>query len=109
MDHIVTDAKLERSPRKYLCVVVQTRSDAQLLNKRGLPVFNPGVEDMHMKIRQLLVTAFLFAGTGVVLAEDDDICAPFKDGLVDDGMLVRNMLKGENFFDVEDHPEILFC
>ena len=134
---------------------------------------------MHMKIRQLLVTAFLFAGTGVVLAADDDICAPFKDGLVDeglletmlsaaqdghlyrieqsssrvgfcvdsalkrikgrfrdfrggitldagansdgqtmvliqsdsldtDGILVRNMLKGENFFDVEDHPEILF-
>ena len=42
---------------------------------------------MHMKIRQLLVTAFLFAGTGVVLAEDDDICAPFKDGLVDEGLL----------------------
>lgn len=33
MDDIVTDAKLERSPRKYLCVVVQTRSDTQLLNK----------------------------------------------------------------------------
>ena len=31
-----------------------------------------------------------------------------SDSLETDGMLVRNMLKGENFFDVEDHPEILF-
>ena len=139
----------------------------------------PGIEDMYMKIRQLLLTVFLIVGTGLVLAEDDDICAPFKDGLVDEdllatmlsaahdghlfrieqsssrvgfcvdsalkrikgtfqdfrggitldagansdgqtmvliqtdsldteGILVRNMLMGENFFDVESHPEILF-
>jgi polyisoprenoid-binding protein YceI len=139
----------------------------------------PGIEDMYMKIRQLLLTVFLIVGTGLVLAEDDDICSPFKDGLVDEdllatmlsaahdghlfrieqsssrvgfcvdsalkrikgtfqdfrggitldagansdgqtmvliqsdsldteGILVRSMLKGENFFDVEDHPEILF-
>ena len=134
---------------------------------------------MYMKIRLLFLAAFLFASTGVVLAEDDDICAPFKDGLVDEslletmlsaahdghlfrieqsssrvgfcvdsalkrikgtfndfrggitldagansngqtmvliqsgsldteGILVRNLLMGENFFDVESHPEILF-
>ena len=134
---------------------------------------------MYMKIRLLFLAAFLFASTGVVLAEDDDICAPFKDGRVDEslletmlsaahdghlfrseqsrsrvgfcvdsalkrikgtfddfrggitldagansngqtmvliqsgsldteGILVRNLLMGENFFDVESHPEILF-
>jgi polyisoprenoid-binding protein YceI len=134
---------------------------------------------MYMKIRLLSLAAFLFSSTGVVLAEDDDICAPFKDGLVDEslletmlsaahdghlfrieqsssrvgfcvdsalkrikgtfndfrggitldagansngqtmvliqsgsldteGILVRNLLMGENFFDVESHPEILF-
>ena len=134
---------------------------------------------MYMKIRLLFLAVFLFANTAVVLAEDDDICAPFKDGLVDEslletmlsaahdghlfrieqsssrvgfcvdsalkrikgtfndfrggitldagansngqtmvliqsgsldteGILVRNLLMGENFFDVESHPEILF-
>jgi len=42
---------------------------------------------MYMKIRLVLLPVFLFAGTGVVLAEDDDICAPFKDGLVDESLL----------------------
>ena len=134
---------------------------------------------MYMKIRLLFLAVFLLVSTGVVLAEDDDICAPFKDGLVDEslletmlsaahdghlfrieqsssrvgfcvdsalkrikgtfndfrggitldagansngqtmvliqsgsldteGILVRNLLMGENFFDVESHPEILF-
>lgn len=134
---------------------------------------------MYMTIRHVILSVLLLAGTGLVLAEDDDICVPFQDGLVDEslletmlsaahdghlyrieqsssrvgfcvdsalkrikgtfddfrggimldtgansngqtmvliqsdsldteGMLVRNMLMGENFFDVENHPEILF-
>lgn len=52
MDGIVTDAKLERCPRKYLCVVVQIRSDAQLLNKRGLPVLMEG--ELNHQIHEVL-------------------------------------------------------
>jgi polyisoprenoid-binding protein YceI len=134
---------------------------------------------MYMTIKRILLGILLLAGTSLVLAEEDDICAPFKDGVVDEslletmlsaahdghlfrieqsssrvgfcvdsalkrikgtfndfrggitldagansdgqtmvliqsdsleteGILVRNMLMGENFFDVESHPEILF-
>jgi len=135
--------------------------------------------NMAKVFKQILLTAMLVTGAGLVLAEDGEICSPFMGGMVDEaflatmlsaahdghlyriqqkssqvgfcvdsklsrvkghfnnfqggmtlnsgdnangqtmvlikaasldtkGSIIENMLKGEDFFDVKNHPEILF-
>ena len=135
--------------------------------------------NMNRFFKQIGLTAMLVAGAGLALAEEPEVCSPFKDGVVDEslmetmlsaandghlyriqqgssqvgfcvdskltrvkghfhdfkggmtlnsegnsngltmvlikaasldtkGAVIENMLKGEQFFDVENHPEILF-
>ena len=42
---------------------------------------------MNRYIRQLGLTLMLIAGSALVQAEDDDLCAPFRDGVVDEALL----------------------